>query len=216
MVGSQAHGLATPESDFDYRGVFIYPTSELMQLHPPADQTSWIEGHEDDTSFELSKFLLMATKCNPTVLECFKAKRVDDNDWYLGYLGDEIQALFPYVWNSTDVKNAYIGYGVNQRKKFLENKDKRQSKYAVAYLRSLFNAWQILETGTFSSDMTGTDVFLTLKRWKAGQFTLGEVIDTTAHWTEMVDKAYAKNPNKKTDEGPVNDFLLKVRKENWE
>lgn len=30
IVGSQAHGLATPASDFDYRGVFVVPTKEIL------------------------------------------------------------------------------------------------------------------------------------------------------------------------------------------
>lgn len=52
IVGSQAHRLATANSDFDYRGVFIYKTSDILGIAPPADQTSWIEGKEDDTSWQ--------------------------------------------------------------------------------------------------------------------------------------------------------------------
>lgn len=215
IVGSQAHGLATPESDFDYRGVFIYPTSELMQLHPPADQTSWIEGKDDDTSWELSKFLVMSTKCNPTVLECFKSPITLTGGYDDKYV-EELRSLFPYVWNSTDVRNAYIGYGINQRKKFLEDANKRQPKYAVAYLRSLYNAWEILKYGTFSVDMSQTEIFDTLKKWKCGDFSLGEVINMTSAWEVIVDELYNSKPHKETDERPVNDFLLKVRRENWE
>lgn len=223
IVGSQAHGLATPESDFDYRGVFIYKTSEILGLHSPKDQTNWIEGKEDDTSWELGKFLLMATKCNPTVLETFKSPAVPFKDPTYesrfspnGKYADELRNLFQHVWNSTDVKNAYIGYGVNQRKKFLEDKDKRKAKYAVAYLRSLYNGWEILTRGDFSVDMTPTPIYETLKKWKAGVFTAGEVIDLAELWTEKVNEAYDKNPKKETYEEPVNNFLLKVRQENWE
>ena len=218
IVGSQAHGLATPESDFDYRGVFIYPTSELMQLQPPADQTSWIEGKEDDTSWELKKFLFLATKCNPTVLETFLSPiapsdhLIDKFDLY----AEELRRLFPYVWNSTDVRNAYIGYGLNQRKKFLDNENKRQPKYAVAYLRSLYNAYEILKYGTFSVDMSQTEIYDTLKKWKSGDFSLGEVINMTKAWEVLVDEQYTSKPHKETNERPINDFLLKVRKENWE
>jgi hypothetical protein len=210
IVGSQAHGLATPESDFDYRGVFIYPTSEIISIRPPSDQTSWIEGKKDDTSWELGKFLMMAIKCNPTILEVFKSPVNYDFKY-----GQELRDLFPYVWNSTDVCNAYIGYGLNQRKKFLEDKDKRQPKYAVAYLRSLYNAWEILTTGDFSVDMSKTEIFKTLKKWKSGDFTLGGVINLTNAWQAKVEGAYKDNPNKKTEIEPINDFLLKVRKENW-
>lgn len=217
VVGSQAHGLAGRDSDFDYRGVFIYRTSDLVALNAPQDQTSWIEGKEDDTSWELWKFLKMATKCNPTVLETFLAPNpLDYGDTVVDRrYQDELRDLFTYCWNSDDVHNAFVGYGLNQRKKFLEDKDKRQPKYAVAYLRTLYNAWELLSTGKFSVNMTDTPIFSTLRLWKSGQFTLGGVINKTHEWTEMVHKAYDRNPGKKTDLGPVNDFLIKVRRENW-
>lgn len=222
IVGSQAHGLATPESDFDYRGVFIYKTRDILSLDPPKDQTNWIEGKEDDTSWELGKFLLMATKCNPTVLETFKSPAVPFKNpleepitSVNGQYADELRDLFQYAWNSADVRNAYIGYGLNQRKKFLEDKDKRKAKYAVAYLRSLYNGWEILNRGDFSVDMRPTPIYETLKKWKAGEFTAGEVIDLAELWTDKVNEAYEKNPKKETNIEPVNDFLLKVREENW-
>ncbi len=54
VVGSQAHGLATPESDFDYRGVFVVPTAEILSLNGTTKTTNWIEGKDDDTSWELA------------------------------------------------------------------------------------------------------------------------------------------------------------------
>src|SRR2546429_619841 len=113
IVGSQAHGLANENSDYDYRGVFVVPTSEILRIGGSVKETNWIEGNEDDTSWEIGKFLLMATKCNPTVLETFLAPVKTSSP-----LGDELRTLFPHVWNSNDVKNAFIGYGINQRKKF--------------------------------------------------------------------------------------------------
>src|SRR4051794_3922165 len=112
IVGSTAHGLANENSDIDYRGVFVVPTSELLGIGGTTQQTSWIEGQTDDTSWEIGKFLLMATKCNPTVLEVLLAPAVEDASFLLGW-GREMQSLFPYVWNSVDVKNAFIGYGLN-------------------------------------------------------------------------------------------------------
>lgn len=213
IVGSQAHGLATPKSDYDYRGVFVIPTEEFFKIGgKDLQHTSWIEGNEDDTSWEIGKFLLMATKCNPTVLETFLAPKAmhEYDPW-----GDKLRDLFPYVWNSTDVKNAFIGYGLNQRKKFFDNKDNRAPKYATAYLRVLYNAWELLSTGTFSVNMKNTPVFESLKKYKSGEYTPGDVIDKCFYWETQVLDAYKKNPNKQTDLRPVNDFLLKIRKENF-
>lgn len=217
LVGSRAHNLHTEDSDWDWRGVFVQPTSELLKLGGTTTQTNWIEGKEDDTSFELYKFLLMATKCNPTILEIFKASpivnpAITSPDW----IGQELQSLFPYVWNSKGVVDAFRGYGKNQQKKFLDGKDIRPHKYAVAYLRTLYNAVQLLETGTFSLDTRDTPIYETLKRWKNKEYEVGEVIQLTHEWDQKVINAYENNPDKQTNLEPINEFLLRVRKEFWD
>ncbi len=217
IVGSQAHGLANENSDYDYRGVFVIPTSELFRIGGHVDQTSWIEGKDDDTSWEVGKFLMMATKCNPTVLETFLAPVVQTDGFGIKKSwGMKIQDLFPYIWNSTDVKNAFIGYGLNQRKKFFDNQDNRAPKYATAYLRVLYNAWELLTTGTFSVSLVDSPVFEQCKRFKAGNYEIGEVIQSCFDWGTRVLKAYKENPDKKTNLEPVNELLLKIRRQFWE
>lgn len=225
-VGSQAHGLATPESDFDYRGVFIVPTSEILKLGGSPKTTHWIEGNDDDTSWELGHFLNLAIHCNPTILETFLApmvysdlksgdlvKDIYDNDTANRY-AYELRDLFSFIWNSKDVCNAFVGYGVNQRKKMLEDKDARPHKYAAAYLRVLYNAYELLTTSTFTIRIIDTPVGETVKRFKEGNFQKGEVIDVCEHWQKEVEKIAKENP-RDADLEPVNEFLLKVRKENW-
>lgn len=218
IVGSHAHGLATPESDYDYRGVFAYPTSRILSLFPPTDHTSWIEGKTDDTSWELHKFLFLSTKCNPTILETFLAPLAPQPQEFIPTYQKftlPLRELFPHVWNSTAVKDAFVGYGINQRKKFFDNRDKRAPKYACAYLRVLYNAWELLSTGTFNVDLTDTPVYEACKRFKRGDYTPGEVINECFKWETEVLKAYKQNPDKKTNFEPINEFLLKVRKELW-
>jgi len=213
LVGSRAHGLHNESSDYDYRGVFVIPTQKLLQLGPVKKHTSWIEGKTDDTSWEIGKFLHLATKCNPTILETFKAPANLDETTDLGL---EIRELFPYVWNSTDVKNAFIGYGLNQRKKFFANQDNRAPKYATAYLRTLYNAWELLSTGDFTLNMEETPVFDKLKRFKAGKYEIGEVIQTCYEWQTKVEVAYKQQPEHQPNLEKVNEFLLKVRRKFWE
>lgn len=211
IVGSQAHGLANAESDFDYRGVFVVPTSELVSLGGQnIKHTAWIEGKNDDTSWEIGKFLFMATKCNPTVLETFISPVKTSTP-----LGDELRELFPYVWNSNDVKNAFIGYGINQRKKFFDNKDHRAPKYATAYLRTLYNCWELLSTGTFTVNLKDAPVYQQCLDFKEGRYQPGEVIQACWEWETKVLEAFKQNPDKKTDMEPINEYLLKVRRTNW-
>lgn len=222
IVGSQAHGLAGPKSDFDYRGVFVVPTREILSLGNVKQTTNWNEGTNDDTSWEIGHFLNLATHCNPTILETFLAPSANDGTLLYESYAQELRALFPYVWNSVDVMNAFIGYGLNQRKKFFDDKDKRASKYAVAYLRTLYQAWELLTTGTFTIRIVDTPIGETLKKWKAMlsseilQRYSGDVISQCIYWEGQVKKAYAMHPNKKTDKRPINEFLLKVRKEFWD
>lgn len=222
IVGSQAHGLATPTSDFDYRGVFVVPTTELLKLGSTAKTTSWIEGNDDDTSWEIGHFLNMAVHCNPTILETFLApeaykgeinRKNGGKNW-----SHELRALFPYVWNANDVKNAFIGYGINQRKKFFDNKDNRAPKYAAAYARTLYNAQELLNTGTFTIRIADTEIGPTILRFKNGEYTPGEVIQVCWELETKVLQAFksGKFKDKQTEVEPVNEFLLKVRKEFWE
>jgi hypothetical protein len=72
-------------------------------------------------------------------------------------------------------------------------------------------AHEILTIGDFSLDLSNTEIFDTAKRWKAGNFTHGEVIQTCYEWEKKVNTAYENNPNKETELEIVNDFLLDVR-----
>lgn len=224
VVGSRAHGLADENSDYDYRGVFVVPTSRVLSLSGITSSTSFIEGKEDDTSWEIGKFLMMAIKCNPSVLEAFKSPWVV-NEWSKvprfddgSHIGEELKKLFPYVWNSVDVRNAFIGYGLNQRKKFLDNKDNRAKKYACSHLRTLYNAYNLLITGDFQMSVKNTPIEKLLTVWKEAspmeiqEFHYGNILQTVARYEKMVEEAYEKNPHKKTDFARVDEFLLKVRR----
>jgi hypothetical protein len=84
---------------------------------------------------------------------------------------------------------AFTVYSHNQRKKFLDHKSERRNKYATAYVRTLFNAWELLSTGTFHVDVRDTEIEDTCRRFRAGGFTIGEVIDTCAQWEARVEAA---------------------------
>lgn len=234
-VGSRAHGLFTPESDYDYRGVFIEPTSKILvaQMHgKKAKATEWIEGGVDDTAYEIGHFLHLSMQSNPTILEVFKGI-----DPVFTPEGKELRELFHHVWDAKRVRDAFVGYGKNQQKKFLENKDKRAEKYAVAYIRVLLHAIELLRTGTFDSAIKasyglnesdfnsvssveydyGWNNFLMDVKYKRTSVTNGTIIDIAEGLTDEVETLAQHGPfaSKKTNPEPVEAFLLKMRKENW-
>ena len=217
LVGSRAHHTADPKSDYDYRSVFVHKTRDLLSLGTKLHGTKWTEADkqvgetQDDTGWELGHFLNLAMHCNPSILEVFVAPVVFGASGFAG----EVQSLFPNVWNPKGVRDAFIGYGLNQRKKFLEDKDAKPAKYASAYLRVLDQAEQLLGTSGFLPvDMRDSPVYDTLKRWRVGEFTKGEVIDTCLRWQDAVEMAYIGCTHKPNLDR-VNKFLLDVRKEYW-
>lgn len=224
LVGSHAHGLALPESDYDYRAVFVQPTTEILSLGSKPVSNQWIEGDVDNTAYEIGHFLFLATKSNPTILETFWAPRADTQTvngtlWATGphpEFGFQLRELFPDVWGSEAAWNAFKGYGYNQRKKFLDDKDKRANKYAVAWLRTLILAHELFTEGTMTLNVTDHPEFQTLWNWKYGIWKLGEVMDKTDEWIRKVDEAYAKHPKKEPNLKRVNGFLLDIRRAFWE
>ena len=185
LTGSRAHHLHTEQSDYDYRGVFVQPTKAILSLLGHPKQTSWVECRvpeeggrkEDDTAWEIGHFLHLATHSNPSILEVFAAPIMEATEE-----GKAMQALLPYVWSPSSVRDAFIGYGLNQRKKMLENKDARPNKYAVAYLRTLIQGVGLLEHGTIPIRMDLHPEYQTLLMCKNRMVTLGQVIDKCMVW----------------------------------
>lgn len=228
LVGSRAHGLHNEDSDYDYRGVFVLPTEEILSLKNVGGKykaNDWFEGKEDQTLYEVGHFLKLATKCNPSILECFKApqqhidipglEKINGVNYY-NFFGQELVNLFPYVWNPNDAYNAFTGYSVNQRTKMLKKEQYgRTEKYACAYIRTLYNLECLLSTGDFQMDVThNSALFKRLKEIRAGNFTTGDIIDE-ANERERYCKKLLKMCDQKPDLEKVNEFLLKVRKQFW-
>lgn len=210
IVGSKAHGLDTPESDTDYRTVYLLPTARILSLGHRYKGSDWIEGKdEDNTAWELGHFLNLATKCNPTILEVFLAPVVS-----MTTEGEALRALFPYVWNPKNCYDAFVGYSRNQRKKLLDNKDNRARKYAVAYARVLYNLYELLRTNSFSVKIEDQKLKDTLLKWKHGEFKLGEIIDFCEMLKDNCTVAYEPCTHE-PDLNKVNEFLIQTRWENY-
>jgi predicted nucleotidyltransferase len=213
LVGSQAHGLAGPESDFDYREIFAYPTEKILSLGPkPQNIQAPKEEKEDFSAWEVGHFLHLATKCNPTILEALHAPaKITSPE------GETIQKeVFQHAWNTKNLVDAAIGYGIEQRKRFLGDKNEAgRPKYACAYLRTLYQAYHFLAHGQYLVNMSGTEVFDTLKNYKAGNFEMWEVISTCFSWQKKLKDIAAKVPEKHTNFEPINSILLDIREKFW-
>ena len=77
LVGSRAHNLHNENSDYDYRGVHVVPTSKMLEIGAKYSPPSWIEGDVDETSYEIGHFLQLCTKANSSVLEVLLSQNVE-------------------------------------------------------------------------------------------------------------------------------------------
>ncbi len=226
LTGSRAYGLETEDSDWDFHAVFVTPTSELLSLGQKPAESVWREGGEDGWDFqswELGRFLHLAVKCNPTVLETFVAP-----PYFATLDGWALRALFPRVLSRKRVFDAYRGYAHNQRAKLFNKPDdptaaqpgERAWKFAAQYLRILMQGERLLQTGELVLDMFKYGVFGSAKslllRVKNGRLSMGYVIDSAVELEKRLEDAYDNSEiQEEADLGAVNEFLLRIRKGAW-
>jgi hypothetical protein len=75
VIGSEAYGLAEAESDVDRRGIYLPTAHQHWSLYSVPEQ---LENHETQEAYwELQKFLILALKANPNVLECLYTPLVE-------------------------------------------------------------------------------------------------------------------------------------------
>lgn len=219
VVGSRLHGLHTPESDYDYRGVFISQLKDVLSPFKRQKTTSWIEGNEDDTSYELAEFCKMATKGNATYLEVFFSDMIIDTS----PIADEMRANWKKFMNTTQFIDASRGYAHNQWNKFYNfeskgiNGQERTAKFAVAFLRVMWQCEQFLLTGKFKCDLSESDLFPLLKKIKPLsvkeiQTFLPEVVTAMGDMDRRVSIAMSKSKfiDLKPDIEWIEDFIYKA------
>lgn len=153
VVGSQAYGLDTPDSDVDRLGIYAVDTAELFKLdQPPLHKKSIVTHQPDLTLHEVDKFCRLARRCNPGVLELL---------WLGSYeqqtsLGYSLIVIRNHFLSATAVKGAYLGYAneqmmrLNSTKSSLEHEQKRRkvSKHARHVARLLYQGYQLYRTAT--------------------------------------------------------------------
>lgn len=68
--GSRSWGMASEDSDYDVRFVYVRPTRDYLRLEKCRDTIEWrLDEVLDVTGWDLTKFLRLARASNPTVFE---------------------------------------------------------------------------------------------------------------------------------------------------
>ena len=143
VIGSRAYGLENDASDTDYRGIYLAPAELHWSLYGAPEQ---LENHEAQECFwELQKFIVLALKANPNVLECLYTPLVE----HAAPLATELLSMRD-VFLSKLIYQTYNGYVLSQFKKIardLRNRGAVKWKHAMHLIRLLLSGIQVLRDG---------------------------------------------------------------------
>ena len=75
ILGSRAYGLDNASSDTDWRGIYVAPAEMQWSLYGAPEQVDRQETQEN--YWEIQRFLVLALKANPNILECLYTPLVE-------------------------------------------------------------------------------------------------------------------------------------------
>jgi hypothetical protein len=142
IVGSTAYGLATESSDVDRRGFYLPPADLHWSLAGVPEQ---LETEHEEAYWEIEKFLRLALKANPNVLECLYSPLVE----HAAPLAQELLAM-RHIFLSRHVHRTYNAYVLSQFKKLeqdLRNQGQIRWKHVMHLIRLLLSGVTVLREG---------------------------------------------------------------------
>ena len=143
IVGSRAYGLDDANSDIDRRGIYLPPAYMHWSLYGIPEQLD--NKDTEECYWEIQKFLILALKANPNVLECLYTP-LRETVTPLAEKLLEIRSIFL----SKLVYQTYNGYVMSQFKKMeqdLRTKGEIKWKHAMHLIRLLLSGIKILQEG---------------------------------------------------------------------
>jgi predicted nucleotidyltransferase len=142
IVGSTAYGLSQEGSDVDRRGFYLPPADLEWSLAGVPEQ---LETDNEEVYWEIEKFVRLALKANPNVLECLYSPLVEACAPIAQELID-LRAIFL----SQYVHRTYNAYVLSQFKKLeqdLRNQGQIRWKHVMHLIRLLLSGVVVLRQG---------------------------------------------------------------------
>jgi len=161
VVGSRAFGLAGDDSDTDRRGIYLPPADLQWSLYGAPEQLE--NEATQECYWELRKFLILALKANPNILECLYTPLVETAT----PMAQELLAMRE-AFLSKLVYQTYNGYVMSQFKKLeqdLRSRGEIKWKHAMHLIRLLMAGVTVLKEGFVPVDVGDQrDSLLAIKR----------------------------------------------------
>jgi predicted nucleotidyltransferase len=142
IVGSTAYGLSQEGSDTDRRGFYLPPADLEWSLAGVPEQ---LETENEEVYWELEKFIRLALKANPNVLECVYSPLVETCTPLASELLD-----MRHIFLSQYVHRTYNAYVLSQFKKLeqdLRNQGQLRWKHVMHLIRLLLSGVGVLKHG---------------------------------------------------------------------
>lgn len=207
VVGSRAFGLETGDSDTDRRGFYLAPADRHWSLWGLPEQLE--NEATQETYWELQKFLTLALKANPNVLECLYTPLIET----ASPLAEDLLSMRG-AFLSTLVYQTYNGYVLSQFKKLdadLRNHGEIRWKHAMHLIRLLLSGIAVVERGEVSVHVgEHRESLLAVKR---GEMPWAEVNAWRLDLHARFDRALTRTTlPERPDYGRVNAFLVRARR----
>jgi predicted nucleotidyltransferase len=207
IVGSRAYGLSHDQSDTDRRGIYLPPASMHWSIYGVPEQLE--NDAAQECYWELEKFLRLALKANPNVLEALHSPLVEQADEMAQEL---LSARGAFV--SKLVYQTFNGYAMSQFKKMeqdLRNKGAVRWKHAMHLLRLVLAGIETLRTGV-------VPVLVTEHREKLLAIRDGQVPwEEVEAWRRELHEAFEREFERtglpeRPDYERANEILLRARR----
>ena len=208
VVGSRAYGLDTDDSDTDRRGIYLAPAELQWSLFGAPEQFE--DNAAQSCYWELQKFIIMALRANPNILECLYSPVVEK----VTPLGAELLAIRK-DFLSQMIFQTFNGYALSQFKKMeqdLRNHGEVRVKHAMHLLRLLLTGAATLRDGHVPVRVEAhRERLLAVKR---GELPWAEVDAWRKELHRDFERALAETKlPERPDYEAANRFLIKSRQE---
>lgn len=207
VVGSRAYGLEEAGSDVDRRGIFLPPANLHWSLTGVPPQIEFDETQE--CYWELQKFLTLALKANPSVLECLYSPCIEMATPLAGELLENRSSFL-----SKRVYQTYNGYVLSQFRKLharLRRDGAIKWKQAMHLVRLQLAGIETLRRGAVPVAVSEhRERLLAIRR---GEMAWDEINAWRAQLHEQFEAAFAATtlPDE-PDEAWANAFLIRARR----
>jgi uncharacterized protein len=206
VVGSRAYGLDDEASDVDRRGIYLAPAEMHWSLYGVPEQLE--NKSTEECYWELQKFLVLALKANPNVLECLYTPMVERATPLARELLEMRSAFLSRL-----VYQTYNGYVISQFKKLeqdLRNRGTIRWKHAMHLIRLLLEGVGVLKEGFLT---VRVDEYRSqLQAIRRGDVPWEEINAWRLSLHREFDAAYALTRlPERPDYEKVNAFLIRAR-----